>query len=647
MTTPLAGRTLAAVRALWIAIAVLVVVLVVTGLPIRYEMVRTADPNLRVPEFSDLIPAGVNPDVAATLDLTTGMFVFLALLVGGVILFQRASTSREASFLSLVLILYGASFTGLIGAHRTAGPAFSQPLIGLTATMVLFVQSTAVWAALFWLPEGRFMSRWTAGFTALLVPAAAGIYFLVDFPRSHYFLNLLAVPAVALAAVAQVVRYRQVADPVTRQQIKWAVIGIVGGCVGFLEFQIATLVLGERTELMPRIVMVAALLLEYASLAWLLVCFAIAIRRFRLWQVDLLINRSLVYGVVTVLLVLIFLGGGFLLQGIVGRENASLAFAISIAAAGLLLNPARKQVQSFVDRRLYGFRFDLNELQRAQHLPAVANPGMLSGRMLGEYRILGVLGKGGMGEVYQGERDGRIVAIKILPEAVARERDFRKWFERESQALATFSHPNIVKFHEAGERDGLCYIVLDFVEGRELGDIIRERGRIPIEEVRRFVGGFAGALDYAHQKGLVHRDIKPANIMIRRSAGRDTWEPILMDFGIAKINDARTALTSTGAVGTISYMSPEQIMTASTIDHRADLYALGAMVYEMLTGEPPFTGSSAQVLFAHLQRRPTDPGELVPGLPSSVADSVMRALEKNPQDRFQSAREFAAALGAA
>ena len=294
------------------------------------------------------------------------------------------------------------------------------------------------------------MSRWTAGFTALLVPAAAGIYFLVDFPRSHYFINLLAVPAVAVAAGAQVVRYRQVVDPVTRQQVKWAVIGIVAACVGFLQFQIATLVLGERRSgLTPPIVMVAALLLNYASLAWLLVCFTVAIRRFRLWHVDLVINRSLVYGAVTVLLVLIFLGGGFLLQGVVGRENTSVAFAISIAAAGLLLNPARKQVQSFVDRRLYGFRFDLNELHRAQHLPEVPNPGRLTGRMLGDYRILGVLGKGGMGEVYQGERDGHTVAIKILPEAVARERDFRKWFERESQALATFSHPNIVRFHEA------------------------------------------------------------------------------------------------------------------------------------------------------------------------------------------------------
>ncbi len=117
-----------------------------------------------------------------------------------------------------------------------------------------------------------------------------------------------------------------------------------------------------------------------------------------------------------------------------------------------------------------------------------------------------------------------------------------------------------------------------------------------------------------------------------------------MDFGIAKIQDARTALTGTGAVGTIDYMAPEQIMAAKTVDRRADIYALGVMIYEMLTGEVPFKGNPGQVLFAHLQQPPTDPGQLVPGLPAKVAHSIMRALEKKPEDRFQSVGEFAIAL---
>ena len=157
---PLSGPTLFVVRAVWIAITGAVVALVVSGLPRRYEMVRTGDPILRVPEFRDSIPAGVNPEVAAYLDLAVGLIVFVALLVGGMILFVRASNSREATFLSFVLILYGASFTGLLGVHRTAGPALSQPSIGIVTTLLLFLQTTVVWAAraLEKSPQDRFQS---------------------------------------------------------------------------------------------------------------------------------------------------------------------------------------------------------------------------------------------------------------------------------------------------------------------------------------------------------------------------------------------------------------------------------------------------------------------------------------------------------
>lgn len=640
----MSGRKLVIVRATWALITILVLGLVITGIPIRYEKVRTADPHIRGPEFRDLIDVGVSPEMAAAYDLSTGILIFLALFGGGLLLFWRGSDSRETIFLSLTLILYGASWSALTSVHRTPVAPLSQSLLGVLATIQFFLQGSCIFTALFWLPQGRFISRWTAGLTALLVLISAGLYFFVSFPQAHSLFNIIGLPVVMVGIWTQVYHYRRVVNPSTRQQIKWAVIGIVVAALGFLVWQIATLLLGNQAELLPRIVMVLAKLLLILCQIAIPVCFTIAILRHGLWQVDLVINRSLVYGAVTVLLVLVFLGGGFVAQGVLGQANSAIAFTISIVAAGLLFNPARQQAQRFVDRRLYGFRFDLNELNRAQQIPTVKNPGALTGRTLGKYRLLGVLGKGGMGEVYQGEGDGRTVAVKILPEELARQADFRKRFQRESQTLATFHHPNIVKFYEAGESEGVYYMVLDFIQGRALSDIIREQGRIPFDEICPFVQDFATALDYAHKRGLVHRDIKPSNIMVRRKADGDTLEAVLMDFGIAKIQDAHTALTGTGAVGTIDYMAPEQIMAAITVDRRADIYALGVMVYEMLTGELPFTGNPGQVLFAHLQQPPLDLGQLVPDLPVNVAQSVMRALEKKPEDRFQSVGEFAVAL---
>lgn len=642
-SSPLYGRKLALTRAIWALIAVVVLGLVISGIPIRYEKVRTAAPDVRNPEFRELIGAGVAPEIAAASDLAAGMLLFLASFVGGTALFLRGSHSREAVLLSLTLILFGTGFSALTSVHRTPGAPFSQSWTGLLTTIQFFLATSSGFIALFWLPAGRFTSRWSAWFTSFVIIVMGGLYFFASFPRAHDLVNIVGLPAVATGLWAQSSHYRQVDNPVTRQQIKWAVFGIVASAVGFLAWQIATLLLAHQPWLGARIAMVVARLFMTACQIATPVCFAIAILRYRLWHVDLVINRSLVYGTVTVLLALVFLGGGFVLQAVLGQGNSPIAFAVSTTGAGLLFTPARKHVQRFVDRRLYGFRFDLNELNRAQQIPDLKNPGVLTGRTLGTYRVLGVLGRGGMGEVYQGERDGRKVAIKVLPQELA-QTDFRKWFERESKTLAAVNHPNIVKFHESGESDGVYYMVLDFIQGRELSEIIRERGRIPFDEVRPFLQDVATALDYAHQRGLVHRDIKPSNIMMRRKADGKTLEAVLMDFGIAKTYDARTALTSTGAVGTISYMAPEQIMAATTVDRRADVYALGVTVYEMLTGELPFTGNPAQVLFAHLQQRPTDPGQLVPDLPTQVAISVMRALEKKPKDRFQSVGEFAVAL---
>jgi len=152
-----------------------------------------------------------------------------------------------------------------------------------------------------------------------------------------------------------------------------------------------------------------------------------------------------------------------------------------------------------------------------------------------------------------------------------------------------------------------------------------------------------GALRAVVAAGLVHRDIKPSNIMVRRTSD-ERPEAVLMDFGVAKIRESQTALTSTGAVGTIQYMAPEQIRAAQTVDARADIYALGVTAYEMVTGVLPFRGNAGQVVFAHLHEHPRDPRELVPDLPEPAASAIMRALRKRPGERFQTAPDFAAAF---
>src|SRR5262249_55537197 len=153
--------------------------------------------------------------------------------------------------------------------------------------------------------------------------------------------------------------------------------------------------------------------------------------------------------------------------------------------------------------------------------------------------------------------------------------EFRQRFQRESQTLTTLHHPHIVKMLGSGVSDGIAYLAMEYIKGDDLSRRLKEEGALPTNVTRDILTGLAAALDYAHEQGFVHRDIKPSNVMLRRSQDGETWEGVLMDFGIAKVREAQSGLTNTGAIGTIEYMAPEQIISAKTVDRRADVYALG------------------------------------------------------------------------
>ncbi|MFQ5923608.1 MAG: ABC transporter substrate-binding protein, partial [Anaerolineales bacterium] len=265
-----------------------------------------------------------------------------------------------------------------------------------------------------------------------------------------------------------------------------------------------------------------------------------------------------------------------------------------------------------------------------------------NGQSIGRYHILEQLGEGGMATVYKAfdTRLEREVALKIILPTRQQSPKFLKRFEREAKALAQLSHPNIVNIHDYGEHEGLPYLVMEYTPAGTLKDRLGEA--MASSEAARLLAPVARALEYAHAQKIIHRDVKPSNILITRSG-----EPMLSDFGIAKVLEAEETwdLTGTGVgIGTPEYMAPEQGM-GKPVDHRADIYALGIVLYEMVTGRKPFHADTPlAVLLKQVNDPLPRPRGILPDLPKSVEQVILKALAKQPEDRFQDIGEFAKAL---
>jgi serine/threonine-protein kinase len=264
----------------------------------------------------------------------------------------------------------------------------------------------------------------------------------------------------------------------------------------------------------------------------------------------------------------------------------------------------------------------------------VAQPRLTS---IGKYVVDDIVGEGAMGIVYRATDPvlNRRVAIKVMSDAIAQDADLRERFLREAQAAGSLQHPHVITIYDFGEVDGHLYIAMEYVEGEDLEDLLKKKVAVPLEAKLELIIGVLQGLAFAHKRGVIHRDIKPANIRIDPEG-----KARLMDFGVAHLSSSN--MTRTGMMlGTPSYMAPEQIM-GGPVSAQADIFSVGAVLYELLTGTRPFRGDTLQALMYQVLSTPPRPlGQLVPNLPPTLDGVVMRAMNKEPGERFGSALEMA------
>src|SRR5467141_2475537 len=276
-----------------------------------------------------------------------------------------------------------------------------------------------------------------------------------------------------------------------------------------------------------------------------------------------------------------------------------------------------------------------------------------SGTRLGPYEIVAPLGAGGMGEVYRARdtRLDRTVAVKILPSHLSNDPTLRQRFEQEAKAISSLNHPHICALYDVGHQDGTEFLIMEYLEGETLAKLL-EKGPVPLAQVLKYGVEIADALDKAHRQGIVHRDLKPGNIMITKSGAK------LLDFGLAKAAvplttgatltagaTRTTPVTQQGTiVGTFQYMSPEQI-EGKELDGRSDIFSFGAVLYEMVTGRRAFQGKSQlSVASAILEKEPAPISSVKPMTPPALERCIKRCLAKDPEERWQTARDHALEL---
>jgi len=641
--SPLRGLWLTLARAAWLVVVVLNYTLLITYLPAYYnELANFAIPNANLEAARvGLAELGLTGNFYATFTITSSLIFTCIALASSLLIFWRRSDDWLALLFSLTFALMGATF---------ATPESGIPFPWVVVVRVSLNYALVTLFSLFYaFPDGRFVPRWGLGLTlfwiALLFAEALFPNSLADLNTWPTFAEIIVTAGIViLPFAAQVYRYRRVSSPLQRQQTKWVVFALgVAVVLIFVTLVIPALFVPALNQ--PGILAALFDLYSKASVVFIPslipLSIVVAMLRYRLWDIDFLINRSLVYGTLTVSL-LAFFGLSLLIVSQFFQNFAGgplVAVAISAAAFGAIFQPARRRLQRFVDQRFYHIQIDY---QKTPAPTATNVTSVIQHTGFGEYQGLELIGRGGMAEIYKSIHPtlGVPVAIKILPAHLATDPDFRKRFTREAEMVSKLQHPHIIRVFDFGESGGTHYMVMEYVAGKDLGHFLTERGHLSFAEAIFILEGIASALDYAHAQGLIHRDIKPSNILLDTASAM--LNPKLADFGIAKMLGNATHYTRTGSMlGTFDYIAPEQIQGAANIDRRADIYAFGIVAYQMLTGQLPFQHNNpGALLIAHMTQSPPDPRDLMPEISAETARAIRRAMAKSPDERYPTAGEF-------